>query len=59
MSRIRRSYEDANAKRISVGEQNVSHRNLQPYSVEYGCQFNQAGKFEQGTVASRSEAASL
>ena len=42
--RMRRSYKDGSAKRIWVGEQNVSHRNLQHYSVEYGCQFNQAGK---------------
>jgi len=37
-----RSYEDRNAKRIFVGEQNVSH--LQHHSVEYGCQLNQAVK---------------
>lgn len=40
---MRRGYKDGNAKRISV-EQKVSHRNLQRYSVEYGSQFNQAGK---------------
>jgi len=37
-----RSYDDRNAKRIFVGEQNVSH--LQHHSVEYGWQLNQAVK---------------
>ena len=40
-----RSYKDGNAKRISVGEQNVVLIAIYSrYSVEYGCQFNQAGK---------------
>ena len=42
--RLRLSDKEGNAKGIWVGEQNLSHRDLQHYSVEYGCQFNQAGK---------------